>query len=183
LKILVLGIGNILYSDEGVGVQFAELLKEKYNFTSQNHTIEFTDGGTLANLLTPLIAKFDHVILIDCISADDGAVGDVYFFDYDIMPKNIAWSGSAHEIEMLQTLQFMELSGDLPKVKILGVVPKRIEPMSFELSSEMQKAAAVMEKTVLEHFSSLGITAQIRRNLKICDISKRLKEAKYDCGI
>ena len=65
-------------------------------------------------------------------------------------------NGSAHEIEMLQTLQMMDLCGDLPRVKILAVVPKRIEAASFELSDEAVKSAEIMEKTALEYLEGLG---------------------------
>ena len=68
------------------------------------------------------MAEFDEILLVDCIDADGAKGGEVYFFDYDAMPKQISWSGSAHEVEMLQTLQMMDLCGDLPHVKILAVV-------------------------------------------------------------
>ena len=50
----------------------------------------------------------------------------------------------------------MDLCGDLPRVKILAVVPKRIEAASFELSDEAVKSAEIMEKTALEYLEGLG---------------------------
>ena len=180
MKLLVLGIGNVMFSDEGIGVHFAKMLQKNYTFKSDKHSIEFIDGGTLANLLMPILADFDEVLLIDCIDADGGEVGDVYFFNYEVMPNAIKWSGSAHEIEMLQTLQMMELCGDMPKTHILGVVPKRIEPMSLKLSEEMQRAVPVMEKQALKFITELGFSYEKVANFSAQDIADEFEKIKHD---
>ncbi|MDY6120625.1 MAG: HyaD/HybD family hydrogenase maturation endopeptidase [Campylobacter sputorum] len=151
MNILILGIGNVMFSDEGIGVHLCKLLEKNYTFRSDTHTITFIDGGTLAMQLIPIIVKYDYVIVIDCIDAKDGNIGDVYFFDYNDMPKKINWSGSAHEVEMLQTLQYMELMGDIPKTKIVGIIPKRIVPLSFEISSEIKDGVNLAQKTILKY--------------------------------
>ncbi|MDO5045815.1 HyaD/HybD family hydrogenase maturation endopeptidase [Campylobacter sp.] len=175
MKVLVLGIGNVMFSDEGVGVHFVKMIEKNYKFTHQTDSLEFVDGGTLAIALTPIIAGCDYLIVVDCISAEDSSIGDVYFFDYEAMPNQISWDGSAHEVEMLQTLQLMDLAGDMPKTKILGVVPKRIEPMSFELSSEIQASASVMEKTLLNHLKELGFSYEKVANFTIINLADEYK--------
>ena len=165
-----------MFSDEGIGVHFAKMLQKNYTFKSDKHSIEFIDGGTLANLLMPILAEFDEILLIDCIDADDADIGDVYFFDYEVMPNMIKWSGSAHEIEMLQTLQMMELCGDMPKTHILGVVPKRIEPMSFTISDELQKSSQVMEKQALNFIASLGFSYEKIANFSVQDIANEFEK-------
>ncbi len=117
MKILILGIGNIIFGDEGIGPHLANLIDKKYIFSSQEHIVDIVDGGTLAQRLIPIITEYDRVILIDCVNVDNGEVGDVYSFDFDKVPDFITWNGSAHEVEMLQTLQMIELMGDLPPVK------------------------------------------------------------------
>ncbi|NLK66391.1 MAG: hydrogenase maturation protease [Campylobacteraceae bacterium] len=176
MKVLVLGIGNVLYSDEGIGVHFVKQLEKNYKFHSNSHSITFIDGGALAHFLMHIIDEYDYLILVDCIDADDGEVGDVYFFDYLDMPKMIKWSGSAHEVEMLQTLQMMELSGDMPTTKILGVIPKRIEPITFELSEEVIKATKVMEKVVLNHLKKLGFEYEKVANFDAQDIANEFEK-------
>lgn len=156
MNFLVLGIGNIMFADEGIGVHVCNFMKKKYKFTHPIHTIKFIDGGTLALQLSYIIASYDRVILIDCIDADNANIGDVFFFPYEAMPKNLNWSGSAHEVEMLQTLQYMELAGDLPQIQILACIPKRIKPMSFQLSSEIVKSSKIMEKTLLDYLKKEG---------------------------
>ncbi|MBZ7969083.1 HyaD/HybD family hydrogenase maturation endopeptidase [Campylobacter molothri] len=156
MNFLVLGIGNIMFADEGIGVHVCNFMKKNYKFTHPIHTIKFIDGGTLALQLSYIIASYDRVILIDCIDADNANIGDVFFFPYEAMPKNLNWSGSAHEVEMLQTLQYMELAGDLPQIQILACIPKRIKPMSFQLSNEIVKSSKIMEKTLLDYLKKEG---------------------------
>ncbi len=275
---LVLGIGNVIYADEGIGVHFVRALAQNYkfypkaaarnsmagedfaaqnfmqnstepdslqnsanensisgqnfaavnldrnstsehsakqnsasNFTLQNSVINstaqssintdfvavnsavpsssadqirFIDGGTLASFLMPTMAEFDEILLVDCIDADGAKGGEVYFFDYDAMPKQISWSGSAHEVEMLQTLQMMDLCGDLPHVKILAVVPQRIEEASFKLSSVILESSKTMEKTALKYLSDLGFAHEKIADLSAQDIADRFaKRGRDDSSI
>ena len=145
--------------------------------------IRFIDGGTLASFLMPTMAEFDEILLVDCIDADGAKGGEVYFFDYDAMPKQISWSGSAHEVEMLQTLQMMDLCGDLPHVKILAVVPRRIEEASFKLSSVILESSKIMEKTALKHLSDLGFAHEKIADLSAQDIADRFAKRGRDDSI
>lgn len=215
MRVLVLGIGNVMFGDEGVGVHFVKMMERNYKFSPNfgakfdsdsnlsgkfsssnlegansnlsgdlasrdgskfnvdgaNLELKFIDGGTLAMALTPVIAWADVLIVADCISAEGGDTGDVYFFGYEQMPPAVSWNGSAHEVEMLETLRLMELAGDLPRTKILGIVPKRIEPMSFELSEQAQEGANLMEKTLLNELSHLGFCYEKIANFSVCDIA------------
>ena len=146
--------------------------------------ISFIDGGTLASFLMPTMAEFDEILLVDCIDAEGAKGGEVYFFDYDAMPKQISWSGSAHEVEMLQTLQMMDLCGDLPHVKILAVVPRRIEEASFKLSSVILQSSKTMEKTALKYLSDLGFAHEKIADLSAQDIADRFaKRGRDDSSI
>ena len=146
--------------------------------------IRFIDGGTLASFLMPTMAEVDEILLVDCIDADGAKGGEVYFFDYDAMPKQISWSGSAHEVEMLQTLQMMDLCGDLPHVKILAVVPRRIEEASFKLSSVILESSKIMEKTALKYLSDLGFAHEKIADLSAQDIADRFaKRGRDDSSI
>ena len=152
--------------------------------SNSSDQIRFIDGGTLASFLMPTMAEFDEILLVDCIDADGAKGGEVYFFDYDAMPKQISWSGSAHEVEMLQTLQMMDLCGDLPHVKILAVVPQRIEEASFKLSSVILESSKIMEKTALKYLSDLGFAHEKIADLSAQDIADRFaKRGRDDSGI
>lgn len=163
MNILILGIGNILFQDEGIGAHFIHYIDEKYEFISKEHTVSIVDGGTLAQRLIPLIIKYDKVFVVDCIDALNSKAGDVYFFDYLKAPAEIDWQGSAHEVEMLQTLNMIKMNGDLPSTNVLGVIPKRVaDDTTFDLSQEIIRAVATMEHTLIEALKDLNIEIKKR---------------------
>lgn len=174
MKILILGIGNILFQDEGIGAHFVHYLDEKYEFISKDCSVSIIDGGTLAQRLIPEIIKYDEVIVVDCIDADNSTAGDVYFFDYRNTPSYINWQGSAHEIEMLQTLNMIDMNKDLPTTNVLGVIPKRVaDDTTFDLSDEIINAVNTMEKVILNYLEKLNIEAKIvDKKVKIEDIAQ-----------
>lgn len=160
MKILVLGIGNILFGDEGIGVHLCNYLKLNYSFQSE-HEVDFVDGGTLASMLIPLITSYDKVLILDCVSVDNAHVGDVYAFDFDNVPNVITWAGSAHEVEMLQTLRLTAINGDLPPVWIIGIVPEVIgEDTAFTLSESIKQGAKLVIELALEWLKSNGIDSE-----------------------
>ncbi len=170
MNILILGIGNILFQDEGIGAHFIHYLDEKYEFISQENSVSLVDGGTLAQRLIPEIIKYDEVLIIDCIDAINSKAGDVFFFDFKKVPSNINWQGSAHEVEMLQTLNMIDMNKDLPTTHILGVIPKRVaDDTTFELSSEIIEASKTMEKVVVDYLTKHQITV---KEMKDIDIKK-----------
>ena len=172
MNILILGIGNILFQDEGIGAHFIHYLDEKYEFISQENSVSLVDGGTLAQRLIPEIIKYDEVLIIDCIDAINSKAGDVFFFDFKKVPSNINWQGSAHEVEMLQTLNMIDMNKDLPTTHILGVIPKRVaDDTTFELSSEIIEASKTMEKVVVDYLTKHQITVKEMKDIDIKEIA------------
>lgn len=168
----MLGIGNILFGDEGIGVHLCNYLKVNYEFHSDKHTITFVDGGTLANMLIPIIVDYDNVLLLDCVNVDNANIGDVYSFSFDKIPKCVTWSGSAHEVEMLQTLHLTKMMGDLPQVHVIGIIPEIIgEDTAFSLSKSLLQGALVMEKTALSYLKDLGFTITKTKNIPLQEIA------------
>jgi len=173
MKILVLGIGNILFGDEGIGVHLVNYLDEKYEFNGP-HQIDLIDGGTLAQRLIPIIVEYDKVFIFDTVDVDDGNIGDVYFFDFLDVPECVSWQGSAHEVEMLQTLEMIHMMGDLPETKIIGVVPYVIgEDTTFSLTEPVIKASKLMEKILIDELTKLGVECKIKNpNVDIQEIAR-----------
>ena len=179
MKILVLGIGNILFGDEGIGVHLINYLNEKYNF--KNHQVDLIDGGTLAQRLIPIIVEYDKVFIFDTVDVDEPNIGDVYFFNFLEVPECISWQGSAHEVEMLQTLEMIHLMGDLPETKIIGVVPYVIgEDTTFTITEPVKKAAKLMEKILIDELKKLGVEVEIKNpNVDLQEIARE----SYKIGV
>ncbi len=180
MKILVLGIGNVMFSDEGVGVHLCHLLEEKYFFTCKNHSVDFVDGGTLAQRLIPIIVEYDYVIILDCVDANDGKIGDVYFFDFENVPNSISWQGSAHEVEMLQTLTMIDLLGDRPTIKIIGIVPEVVEETTLKMTEAVKKGSILMEEIAIKHLVKLGFTCKKKCELDIQQVADKACQGVYE---
>ena len=172
MNILALGIGNVVCADEGVGVHLCRTIEKNYKFTSKEHTLTFVDGGTLAERLIPIIVEYDYVIIFDCVSADEGEIGDVYFFDFDNVPNAINWSGSAHEVEMLQTLMMMDMVGDRPTTKIVGIIPEVISDTTLYMSKPVIEGSVTMEKTFINHLDELGFECEKINDFDIQDVAQ-----------
>lgn len=174
MKILILGIGNILFGDEGIGVHLSNFLKVNYAFKSPKHSLQIIDGGTLAQALIPLITEQDFVILLDCINADNAQVGDVFAFDFNSVPLNVNWQGTAHEVEMLQTLKMIEMLGDLPTIKIVATIPHILESdTSFELSKTMLDSAKIMQNEVFKILGNLGFEIERIADMPLQEVANR----------
>jgi len=169
MKILLLGIGNVLFGDEGIGVHFVNYIGRKYRFDTP-HQIDIVDGGTLAQRLIPIIVEYDRLIIVDTINAPGVEAGELYFFDFDAIPGDVDWQGSAHEVEMLQTLRMMDLVGDRPPTMIMGVVPTVIELTEFSLSENVARAVDLMEATLLKHLESLDVKALPHSEIDIASV-------------
>ena len=121
----------------------------------------YNEGSNIQQALEKLINRneVDEIIIIDTINAADVKAGELYFFNFEDVPDAVDWQGSAHEVEMLQTLNMMDLVGDRPKTMIMGVVPTVIEATEFSLSQAVAAAVPLMEETLLNYLKTLGICA------------------------
>ena len=155
-KIIVVGIGNILMSDEGVGVRVVDRLKERYSFPAN---VEVYDGGTTGmHGLLPLMEEADHMVVIDAVNGP-GIAGDVYRYSLDDFKMTIPKKLSAHDIGFIECLAVAELNETLPEsVTVIGVKPSDMKTMSMDLTETVSaRVDDLMDMTVAE-LRSLGAT-------------------------
>jgi hydrogenase maturation protease len=151
-RILVLGIGNVLLHDEGVGVRVIERLLADYDF-SEN--VELMDGGTLGIRLLDPIAQADHVIVVDAVRNGEPP-GTVYYLDADFLAKRVSFKNSLHEADLVDTLAYAEMLDKLPQAVIVGVEPQDISPWGLELTETVQAQLPEMCRRVLEEIKRVG---------------------------
>lgn len=136
MKTVILGLGNLLLGDEGVGVHAAmALMREEL----PPH-VTVLDVGTAVLDALPALETADKVIVIDCVKADE-APGSVYFVPYEDMmrPECIA---SLHGFDLSRVLALAGRT-DLPEVVVFGVEPDGIG-WSLELSPKVAEALPVV---------------------------------------
>lgn len=154
-KIIVLGIGNILQSDEGVGVRVVEKLIRDYSFPEN---VELYDGGTTGmHGLLPLIEEADHLIAIDAVNGK-GEPGEIYRFTLHDFKLTIPKKISAHDVGFIECLAVAELNDSLPKsTVVIGIQPEDMETMSAELSLCIKEKFDDLVRLTLQELSSLGV--------------------------
>ena len=133
-KITVLGIGNILLSDEGVGVHVAN----KLSAISLPEHVSVVEGGTDGFRLLNIITETEHLIVIDAVKGG-GEPGSIYRFDIDdVRACPSGFKTSVHQIGLLEVIDLSGLIGKTPRTTIIGIEPKSLE-MGMELSPEISE--------------------------------------------
>jgi len=122
-RVLVVGIGNILLRDEGVGVRVIEAMRG----TALPDDVELLDGGTSGADLIDFIADRQKVIVIDAVRTD-GPPGSVYRFGPEDLMQDAAPALSLHQLGLLETLRMARHMNCSPgEVVIFGVKPGAID--------------------------------------------------------
>lgn len=143
-EILVLGIGNILLGDEGIGVHAVRILEEKAH---PGH-ISFLDGGTGGFHLLSIFQRYKKIILIDA-TLDGKEPGKVSLLK-PRYAKDFPQTLSAHDIGLKDLVQSSALLGFLPEIYLVTVSISGQQPLSMDLSREVKQSLAEVEMMVNE---------------------------------
>lgn len=140
-RIAVIGIGNLLMQDDGVGIQVLKELGE----TTLPPEVELIDGGTHSYDLVEFFCQADHIIVIDAVQAG-GVPGTIYrapLEHLNLTPKENMTS--VHEMSFVEALYMVNLLGHQPRVLVYGV-----EPGSLELGLELTAVVAAKVPRLVE---------------------------------
>ena len=129
-RTVVLGLGNMLMADDGVGLAALARLEEEW-FVPRD--VSLVDGGTWGMNLLPVIESAERLLIFDAIDRG-GDAGTVYRLTGDEIPRFLAQKVSPHQIYLREILALADLRGTLPgELVALGIQPARIE-MSTSLT-------------------------------------------------
>jgi hydrogenase maturation protease len=151
-NILVLGVGNILYTDEGIGVRCVEALGQTYTFAPN---ITLMDGGTLGTRLMGPIMENDLLIVLDAVLGD-GQPGSIYRLEGEDLRKSLAFKNSMHQTDLVDTLIYCEIAGNRPEAVIIGMEPQDYATQSLELSQPAKAALPRMMAAALKEIEKAG---------------------------
>jgi len=150
--IMVLGVGCILYSDEGFGVRVVEKMETRYKFSDN---VLLVDGGVLGINLLGVISKPDHLIVVDAIR-NKGEPGDLYRLAGDQIPQRIRAKNSLHQVDFLEALTLCQALDKVPETVIIGVEPEDIDTQSLELTPTIRTKIDPVIEMVLTELDRLG---------------------------
>jgi hydrogenase maturation protease len=133
-SILVLGLGNLLLQDEGLGVHALEQLAA---LGPQSPEIELLDGGTLGLELLPRIEGATHLLILDAVRT--GALpGTLVRLEGDAIPAALAHKVSPHQVGLQELLAVAAFRGALPAERVL----LGLEPASLDWGTELTPEVA-----------------------------------------
>lgn len=123
-RTVVLGLGNMLMADDGVGLAALARLEEEW-FVPRD--VELVDGGTWGMNLLPVIERADRVLILDAIDLGDPP-GTLIRLEGAEIPRFLGVKLSPHQIDLREVLALAELRGTMPREVIaLGIQPEQVE--------------------------------------------------------
>jgi hydrogenase maturation protease len=152
--ITILGVGNLLFTDEGVGVRVAEALQDRYEFPEN---VKVVDGGTLGLGLLSVISEADYLIVVDAVR-NGGEPGTLHRIEGEEIPKRILMKNSLHQVDLLEALTCCQALDKVPETVIIGIEPEDITTFSIKLTPTIGSRVDDLVDRVLKELTRLGVS-------------------------
>jgi hydrogenase maturation protease len=148
---VVLGLGNPLMGDDGVGLIVLERLRNEWDLPD----VDLVDGATWGLSLLPVIEDAERLVLVDAIAAH-GEPGDIIELTRERLPIYLSRKLSPHQVDMRDALAVAELRGRLPNdVVAIGVQPA-VVALGTELSAVVAQRLDELVDTVIAQLDRWG---------------------------
>lgn len=156
MRIIVLGVGNILLSDEGIGVRTIEKLQRDFILSPEVYVI---DGGTTGMEMLEDLACADHIVIVDAVRSGQPPATIVKLTG-DQIPVFFKTKLSPHQIGLSDVLATLELTGEAPGgVTVIGVEPVSLET-SMDLSPQVEALLPQLTDLVVAELLHLGVSVR-----------------------
>ena len=153
--ITIVGLGNILQKDEGVGVHFVQWFQKRHDY---GESVNVVDGGTLGFLLLDLVCQSELLLVVDAVQID-AEPGSLFRFTPDDIPPEMLCQGTVHDVTFLQVLSQAELMQKAPRESvILGIVPEDMKGVGLGVSPIIEKQFPRIETLVLKELKRWGVS-------------------------
>lgn len=156
MAILVLGLGNLLMTDDALGGQAIRALEQHYRFPEE---VTLLDGGTLGLDLLPHLEGIERLLVVDALQMG-GPPGELYRLEGDAVPRAFANKLSVHQMGLQDLLAVAELQGTLPATLVVwGVQPESIA-MGTDLSPSVRAVFPELLAQLVSELKQWGIVPQ-----------------------
>jgi hydrogenase maturation protease len=154
-KILVLGVGNVLWADEGFGVRAVEALHAAYRFDEQ---VTLMDGGTQGLALYPYLMGASHVLVFDAIDFHLPPTTLKVLRDAEV-PVHCSTKISPHQTTLSEVLAHAYLLGTEPeKITVIGVQPEVLNDFGGSLRDGVRKRIPEAVALAADELASWGVS-------------------------
>lgn len=150
-EILVLGIGNYLMGDEGVGVQFINRIDK----TQFPENISFIDGGTGGFTLIPYIENHQKVIIVDATM--DGKEEGTITLLKPRFSEDFPISLSGHNFGLKDMVDILSMLDTMPEIYLYTITILKMEPMCMQLSPKVDAAIEKVTKQIIQQIENFKI--------------------------
>ncbi|MFQ3574119.1 MAG: HyaD/HybD family hydrogenase maturation endopeptidase [Thermodesulfovibrionales bacterium] len=134
MRTALIGLGNILLSDEGIGVHAINLIRQRYAFEPE---IDIIDGGTLGLDLLHFFENRNDVVIVDAVNLKQ-APGYIKILRNEEIPSTINKKLTVHHIGLADILSSLRLLGKYPKnIVLVGIQPKSLE-MTLDMTDVLK---------------------------------------------
>ena len=158
MDVVVLGIGNILLSDEGVGVRVVEQLERDYALPP---TVNVIDGGTCGMEMLEQLENLDALIVVDCVRHGQPPGTPVLLKGEDV-PVFFKTKLSPHQVGLSDVLASLEFTGKAPQhTAIIGIQPASME-LGMELTPTVATRVPELVAMAIAELRSLGLDVRER---------------------
>lgn len=152
MSVLVLGIGNILMTDDSVGVRVVEEIRRMFDIPEG---VEVLDGGTSGIELLTHISDKTHLIIVDAIKCGH-APGTVVRVEGEDVPAKFMTRISPHQLGLSDLLAAAKLTGETPgRMVLFGIEPKEIK-LGLDLSDEVKAGFDRLLNVVVDEIRDAG---------------------------
>ena len=153
MQVLVLGIGNILLQDEGIGVHVVRELQRRYQIPAE---VEILDGGTAGmSLLEDLMDK-EYMIIVDAVHTGEPP-GTVVRLADEAVPVFLQQRISPHQLGLFEVLAALVLVDKKPPhLVLIGIVPEAME-LSLELTATIEQKLELLVHKVVSELAAIGV--------------------------
>lgn len=157
---LILGIGNILWADEGFGIRAVEALHAKYTFPDNVRVI---DGGTQGIFLLPWVRDARRLLIFDTVDFDLEPA-TLKLIRGDDVPRFMgAKKMSMHQTGFQEVLSSADLAGDLPEeLALIGVQPELLDDFGGSLRDSVRTVVPAAIALALDVLKEWGVYATVR---------------------
>lgn len=145
-KILVLGIGNLLKKDDGVGVHVVQYLQNNNIPVPDN--VDVLDGGIAGFDLIQHMIQYNRIIIIDALKVQDKP-GSIYKFNAKHLISKSP-NVSLHELGIAEVLELLKIKGAAPDVDVIGIVPEDVHSIDMTLSPLVEESIPKVVDLILD---------------------------------
>jgi hydrogenase maturation protease len=151
-NVLILGVGNLLLTDDGFGVHVINALRE----IPLPPNVTLVEAGIVSHQLIPDFHEADLLIFIDAVEAGD-TPGSIFRFRPEDMQFMSHIKASLHDMSLIDVLHMTALTGERPETVIIAVQPKDVGTCSMELNDEVKAVIPKVIELIFEELKKRGL--------------------------